>query len=56
MRGFSQLVGVILVHCLDECNKAKLNRRAYVKKLQSMLDERGVEEDASKLVDLLLED
>jgi hypothetical protein len=56
MRGFPQLAGVILAHCLDECNRSKLPRDQYIKKLQSMMDERGLKEDADEIVNTLLRD
>lgn len=52
----SQLVGVILIHCLDECNKAKLARPAYESKLKAMLKERGVDIDVTDVLNSLLED
>jgi hypothetical protein len=48
-----QTSGVILVHCLTECNKLKLPYEEYAAKLDAMLKERGVNINTHQLVEIL---
>lgn len=38
----SQVILIIWIHCINECNKAHLSKKPYLAKLQDMLAKRGI--------------